>query len=59
MSPLSLFAAVEEKGVYTVGYIQDGWTCEVMIEASKPTELLTLTQNKIGDICNVVYVEKY
>lgn len=58
MSPLSLFSTVKEKGVYVVGYINDGWTFELSIEASKPTELLILTQNIIGDICNVVYVEK-
>lgn len=52
-----LFGAVVEKGNYKIGYIDDGWTREFFCEASSPGEAMMITQNMIGNICNVTCVE--
>lgn len=57
MSPVELFTVVIKKGKYTVGYLNDGWTANIEIVAATPTEAMMLTQDKIGGICNVTYVE--
>ena len=53
MSPVELFKAVTEKGSYIIG-----WTKEIQLEARSPDEAMLLTQNRIGNITNVVYVER-
>lgn len=58
MSPVELFKAVTEKGSYIIGYLVDGWTKEIQLEARSPDEAMLLTQNQIGNITNVVYVER-
>ena len=58
MSPLQFFDVVTGEGTYTVGYLTDGWTYEIRCKAATSTELVMLTQNAIGSICDVVYVER-
>lgn len=58
MSIIELFNSVTEKGRYKIGYLEDGWTQEVSAEFGSPTEAMMVTQNLIGNICNVTYVEK-
>lgn len=58
MSVLELFSAVTERGRYRIGYLEDGWTKEVIAEAGTPNEAMMVTQNILGDICGVTYVEK-
>lgn len=58
MSPVDMFDAVTEKGSYIVSYITDGWTKEIMISASNPSEAMIIVQNKLGSICNVTYIER-
>ena len=57
MSPVNLFQCVTEKGSYIVGYLLDGWTKELIIQAKTPTELMMRVQNAIGSIIPVTYVE--
>lgn len=57
--PINLFReTVTGKGVYLVGYLIDGWTRELVIEASCPGEAEMITQNIVGNICGVTYVER-
>ena len=58
MSVVELFSSVTERGRYVVGYLEDGWTQEVFAEFGSPTEAMMITQNMIGNICGVTYVEK-
>lgn len=58
MPPVNLFDSVTEKGSYTVGYIVDGWTKELVFQAKSPNELMMKTQNELGDISNVTFVER-
>lgn len=58
MSVVELFSSVTERGRYVVGYLEDGWTQEVFAEFGSPTEAMMVTQNMIGNICGVTYVEK-
>lgn len=58
MSVVELFNSVTERGRYVVGYLEDGWTQEVFAEFGSPTEAMMVTQNMIGNICGVTYVEK-
>lgn len=58
MSPIDMFSVVTEFGIYVIGYISDGWTREIRCSARSPDEAMMITQNVIGDICCVVYVEK-
>lgn len=55
---LELFNEVTEKGRYKVGYLVDGWTKEFNYEFGSPTEAMMITQNILGNICNVTYIEK-
>lgn len=55
--PLELFEDIPP-GRYTVGYLVDGWTKEVTVEGNSPTEILMKTQNALGSICGVTYVEE-
>lgn len=57
MSPVEFFNTVTKKGKYTIGYLNDGWTANIEVVASTPTEAMMATQNAIGDICGVTYVE--
>lgn len=58
MSVIELFSSVTEKGRYTVGYLVDGWTKEILVESSSPSEAMMVTQNILGNICDVTYVER-
>ena len=58
MSIVEIFSAVVERGIYRVGYIDDGWTKEISCEAGSPTEAMMVTQNMLGNICGVTYVER-
>lgn len=58
MSPVDMFSVVTEKGSYAVGYIVDGWTIEIVLQAKAPNELMMKVQNIIGDICSVTFVER-
>ena len=58
MSPIELFNAITEKGIYTVGYLVDGWTKEIIIRARCPNEAMIKVQNAIGSICNVTFIER-
>ena len=58
MSPVDLFNNVTEKGSYIIGYLVDGWTKEISITARCPSEAMMVTQNIIGEICNVTFIER-
>lgn len=58
MSVIDLFSSVTERGRYRIGYLEDGWTREVVAEAGSPSEAMIVTQNLIGNICGVTYVER-
>lgn len=58
MSPLEYFKIVTEKGSYLIGYLVDGWTKEICLEVGSPSEAMMITQNMMGDIINVTYVER-
>ena len=58
MSIMELFSSVTERGRYRVGYLEDGWTREVFAEFGSPTEAMMITQNLLGNICDVTYVER-
>ena len=58
MSVLELFEVVTKKGRYRVGYIEDGWTQEFICNAGSPSEAMMLTQNFLGNISNVSYIEQ-
>ena len=59
MSVLEMFAnEITEKGRYKIGYLEDGWTQAFLCEAGTPSEAMMVTQNKIGNICGVTYVER-
>lgn len=58
MSVMELFSSVTEKGRYRINYLEDGWTREIFVEVSTPSEALMVTQNILGDICGVTYIEK-
>lgn len=58
MSVLELFGVVTEKGRYRIGYIEDGWTQEFICNAETPSEAMMLTQNFLGNIANVSYIEQ-
>lgn len=58
MSVLELFSAVTEKGRYKIGYLEDGWTQEFECDVGSPTEAMMVTQNLLGNICGVTYVER-
>lgn len=55
---MEVFNAVTAPGLYCVGYIEDGWTKEIEIRASRPQEAACKVQNRLGDICRVTYVER-
>ena len=55
---VELFSAVVEKGSYRIGYLDDGWTRELTCEASSPGEAMMITQNLLGNIVDVTYVER-
>lgn len=55
---IDLFNIVTEKGSYIVFYLHDGWTMELIINASRPMEAMVKVQNILGSICDVTYVEK-
>ena len=54
----SLFDAVTEHGFYRIGYIFDGWTMEFNCEVGTPGEAIMVTQNLLGNILDVTYVER-
>lgn len=58
MTIMELFSSVTERGRYRVGYLEDGWTREIECEAGSPTEAMMVTQNMLGNICGVTYVER-
>lgn len=58
MSPVEMFKIVTEKGSYVIGYILDGWTRTIEIEAKSPGEAMVYTQNILGSICDVTFVER-
>jgi hypothetical protein len=58
VSVIELFSSVTEKGRYIVGYLVDGWTKEILVESSSPSEAMMVTQNILGNICDVTYVER-
>lgn len=58
MSPLEFFEIVTEKGSYAIGYLVDGWTKEIQLEARSPGEAMIRVQDLIGDIFRVTYIEK-
>ncbi len=58
MSPVEMFETVTEKGKYVIGYIVDGWTRQLAVEAARPVEAMVKVQNVIGSICAVTYVER-
>ena len=58
MSIVELFNVVTEEGRYRIGYIEDGWTQEFICNAGSPSEAMMLTQNYLGNIGNVSYIEK-
>lgn len=58
MSVTELFSVVSERGRYKISYLVDGWTQDFVCEVGSPTEAMMVTQNKLGDICGVTYVEK-
>lgn len=60
MSPVEMFnMAVTEKGSYIVGYLVDGFTKEILIRAKCPGEAMMKTQNILGGICRVTFVERW
>lgn len=58
MSPIDLFKIVTEKGSYIVGYLVDGWTRELTIQAKCPSEAMIKVQNLLGSICNITFIER-
>ena len=52
------FEEVNERARYRIGYIEDGWTQEFVCTAGTPSEAMMLTQNFLGNILDVTYVEK-
>ena len=58
MSPIDFFKIVTEKGSYIIGYLVDGWTKEIRLEARSPGEAMIRTQNILGNITSVTYVER-
>lgn len=58
MSPLELFRVITETGNYLVSYLCDGWTRQINITASSARQAMVLVQREIGDIVNVVAVER-
>lgn len=58
MAPIDFFGIVTEKGSYIIGYLVDGWTKEIQLEARSPGEAMTVTQDILGSITNVTYVER-
>lgn len=58
MSVIELFNAVTEKGKYRICYLEDGWTQELSCEVGSPMEAMMITQNALGSITNVTYVER-
>lgn len=58
MLPTDLFKSVTEKGSYIIGYLVDGWTKEIRLEARSPGEAMIRTQNILGNITSVTYVER-
>jgi hypothetical protein len=54
---VELFKEVTKRGTYLVGYLVDGWTRELKVEAGSPAEAAIKTQNVLGSICDVTYVE--
>lgn len=59
MFQIDLFNEVTEKGSYIIGYLVDGWTKEICLEAGSPNEAMMITQNILGSICSVTYVERW
>ena len=58
VSPVELFKVITEPGIYTVSYLQDGWTREIQIKAKSPENGMFWTQEALGDICSVTFVER-
>lgn len=58
MSPVEMFCEITERGLYLIGYLMDGGTHQIEIEAKNPSEGMIKTQNLIGNICNVTFVER-
>ena len=57
-SPVELFKAVTGKGAYRIGYLVDGGTREIRLEARSPEEAEMKVQNVFGSICGVTFVER-
>ena len=55
---LELFNMVTEDGRYRIGYLVDGWTNEFECNVGSPTEAMMITQNMLGNICGVTYIER-
>lgn len=58
MTITEIFSIVTERGKYRVGYLMDGWTHEFSCEAGSPAEAMMVTQNFLGNILDVTYVER-
>lgn len=58
MSVLELFNVVTESGKYVIGYIEDGWAKEFECDVGSPSEAAMVTQNMLGNILDVTYVER-
>ena len=58
MSPIEIFKCITEKGSYKVGYLIDGGTREINIEAKCPSEGMMKVQTIIGSICCVTFIER-
>ena len=60
MSPVEMFnITVTEKGSYIISYLADGWTRELVLTVSNPQEAMMKTQNLIGSINRVTFVERW
>lgn len=57
MSPVEMFNSVAEKGSYTIGYLCDGWTRELVITARSPMDAMMQVDRILGSISRVTYVE--
>lgn len=55
---VSLFDAITEQAHYRIGYLVDGWTMEFECDVGSPTEAMMVTQNLLGNILDVTYVER-
>ena len=58
MTVVEMFNSVTERGRYRIGYLEDGWTREVFAEFGSPNEAMMITQNILGNILDVTYIER-